>query len=28
MAGEKTPEQVGDEVTRGLSAWFESFRGR
>lgn len=28
MAGDKTPEQVGDEVTRGLSAWFESFRGR
>lgn len=28
MAGQKTPEQVGDEVTRGLSAWFEPFRGR
>jgi raffinose/stachyose/melibiose transport system substrate-binding protein len=28
MAGEKTPEQVGEEVTRGLSAWFEVFRGR
>lgn len=28
MAGQKTPEQVGEEVTRGLSAWFESFRGR
>jgi len=28
MAGQMTPEQVGDEVTRGLSAWFEPFRGR
>lgn len=28
MAGTKTPEQVGDEVTRGLSAWFEPFQGR
>lgn len=28
MAGQKSPEQVGDEVTRGLSAWFEQFRGR
>lgn len=28
MAGQKTPEQVGDEVTRGLSAWFEPFRAR
>ncbi|MGH2426663.1 MAG: hypothetical protein ACRDF1_10355 [bacterium] len=28
MAGDKTAEQVGEEVTRGLSAWFESFRGR
>lgn len=28
MAGTKTPEQVGDEVTRGLSVWVDSFRGR
>lgn len=28
MAGQKTPEQVGDEVTRGLSAWVDAFRGR
>ena len=28
MAGTKTPEQVGDEVTKGLSAWFEPFQGR
>lgn len=28
MAGSKTPEQVGDEVTRGLSAWFTPFQGR
>ena len=28
MAGQKSPEQVGEEVTRGLSAWFELFRGR
>jgi len=28
MAGTKTPEQVGEEVTRGLSVWFEPFRGR
>jgi raffinose/stachyose/melibiose transport system substrate-binding protein len=26
MAGTMTPAQVGDEVTRGLSAWVESFR--
>jgi len=28
MAGTKTPEQVGEEVTRGLSVWFDPFRGR
>jgi len=28
MAGQKTPEQVGEEVTRGLSAWVDAFRGR
>jgi len=28
MAGTKTPEQVGEEVTRGLSVWFDAFRGR
>jgi len=28
MAGQKTPEQVGDEITRGLSAWVDAFRGR
>ncbi len=28
MAGTKTPDQVGDEVTRGLSVWFEPFQGR
>jgi raffinose/stachyose/melibiose transport system substrate-binding protein len=26
MAGQMTPAQVGDEVTRGLSAWVDSFR--
>ncbi len=26
MAGTMTPAQVGEEVTRGLSAWVESFR--
>jgi raffinose/stachyose/melibiose transport system substrate-binding protein len=28
MAGQKTPEQVGAEVTLGLSAWVDAFRGR
>ncbi len=28
LAGQKTPEQVGEEVTRGLSVWVDSFRGR
>ena len=28
MAGTMTPEQVGDEVTKGLSTWFEPFQGR
>jgi hypothetical protein len=28
MAGQKTPEQVGAEVTLGLSAWVDTFRGR
>jgi raffinose/stachyose/melibiose transport system substrate-binding protein len=26
MAGQATPAQVGEEVTRGLSSWVESFR--
>jgi raffinose/stachyose/melibiose transport system substrate-binding protein len=26
MAGQMTPAQVGDEVTRGLSAWVDAFR--
>jgi raffinose/stachyose/melibiose transport system substrate-binding protein len=26
MAGQATPAQVGDEVTRGLSSWVETFR--
>jgi len=26
LAGTMTPAQVGDEVTRGLSAWVEAFR--
>jgi raffinose/stachyose/melibiose transport system substrate-binding protein len=26
MAGQMTPAQVGDEVTRGLSSWVDSFR--
>ncbi len=26
MAGQMTPTQVGDEVTRGLSSWVDSFR--
>jgi raffinose/stachyose/melibiose transport system substrate-binding protein len=26
MAGQMTPAQVGEEVTRGLSAWVDSFR--
>lgn len=28
MAGQKTPDQVGAEVTLGLSAWVDAFRGR
>lgn len=28
LGGSMTPVQVGDEVTRGLGAWFEPFRGR
>ena len=26
LAGSITPAQVGDEITRGLSAWVEAFR--
>jgi raffinose/stachyose/melibiose transport system substrate-binding protein len=28
MAGQMSPQQVGEELTRGLGAWFEPFRGR
>jgi len=28
MAGRTTPQQIGDDLTRGLAAWFEPFRGR
>ena len=28
FAGRMTPQQVGEDVTRGLSTWFEPFRGQ
>jgi raffinose/stachyose/melibiose transport system substrate-binding protein len=28
FAGKMTPQQVGDDVTRGLATWFDPFRGR
>ncbi|TMJ11863.1 MAG: hypothetical protein E6H02_06485 [Bacillati bacterium ANGP1] len=28
MAGRMTPQEIGADLTRGLAAWFEPFRGR
>ncbi len=28
LGGKMTPQQVGEDVTRGLSTWFEPFRGQ
>jgi hypothetical protein len=28
FAGKLTPQQVGDDVTRGIGTWFPPFAGR